>query len=863
MNTHKFSMLLSLLLVLLLSLPPVVAAAAPGLAAGAVDQQQALDTYLEMPLYFIANRGQQAENIAYYAQGGGYSLAFSPEQVALALDETVLKMRFAGAKPTWPVGLARQAAKVNYLLGSDPARWQTNIPTYGQVLYRDLYPGIDLYYEGQTGALKYTVVAAPGADVARFSLAYEGVTGLQVDETGNLLILTDEGHLRDTRPYAYQEIDGQRVAVKVAFVLRDSHTIGFTVQEDYNPAYPLVIDPTLEYATYLGGSENDRGWGIAIDGAGYLYVAGQTFSSDFPTQGGVQADQPYADVFVAKIDPGQSGAASLVYSTYLGGKYEDVGYGIDADDGGSAYVTGYTTSHDFPTTANAYQPTPYDGTYPIGGNNRVFVSKLSADGSSLLYSTYLRYTTAGEVVGARDSKGWAIAVDGAGVAYVTGETHSPDFPTTPNAYQASLAGDGSTWDAFFTQLDTTQSGAASLLYSTYYGGTETERGLAIAVDSSGSAYITGQTNSSPDLPTQNPYQGAPGGDWDAFLARFSSAGGLLYATYLGAAELDWGEGVAADDTGSAYLVGVTESSNFPTQNPYQSYQGGKDAFVTKIDTTQSGPASLLYSTYLGGYDGDECSYSGCSIAVDGAGSAYVAGSTGSSYFPIKEPYRDDSLWADAFVTKFNSAGDDLVYSTYLGGNGSDGVSDIVLDKDDNPCVAGMTTSTQFFDTKNPYQADNAGKADAFVIMLGPSSPDLSTSRKQVSPTIIEPIGTVTHTLHYTLTLANSGNLTATTAYLTDTLPLSLTLTGGPVCSGGVCGYSAGDHLVTWSGSLAPTAAATITYTGQVSVAIGTTDTIYFVNKAQLSDGVSPPLTRTARSAVNPIDLYLPYTAKSN
>ncbi len=857
--------------------PPMEAAHVPPGAwhfesARHLGKQRALESYLELPLYFIANRGQVDERVHYYTQGSGHAIYFTAEEVVVALDETLLRMRFVGANATQPVGLEKMRAKVNYLIGSDPAQWQTNVPTYGEVAYHDLYPGIDLRYAGQRGALKYTFVVSPGADASQIRLAYGGAAGLRLDEAGNLLILAARSELKDTRPYAYQEIGGRRVEVETEFVLYGVRTYGFAVQGGYDPRYPLIIDPSLIYSTYLGGSKDDRGYGIAVDGAGHAYVTGNTWSTNFPTRNAFQGacgvtQWSCLDTFVTKIDPTQSGAATLIYSTYLGGEYEDRSYDIAVDGAGHAYVTGNTRSEDFPITPNAYQTEIHDYDYPYpalgpswNGSEHVFVTKLNAAGSELLYSTFLRGKNSW-LLG--DETGYSIAVYGADIAYVTGASRSSDFPTTPNAYQGTKAGDTTTHDVFFTKIDTTQSGAASLLYSTYLGGSETERGLGIAVDGVGNAYITGQTYSSPDFPTRNAYQGAPGGDWDAIVAKFDAAGALAYSTYLGGSGLDWGYGIAVDGAGHAYVTGETESNNFPTTpNAYQAANAGQaDAFVVKIDATKSGAASLIYSTYLGG-EGAECYYSGCAIAVDGTGHAYVTGSTESSYFPTRNPYRDDSLWDDAFVTKFNAAGNDLVYSTYLGGNGSDGGTDIALDGAGNAYVSGMTTSTEFFDTKNPYQATNAGQVDAFVVVLGPERSDLSTSSKQVSPTTIVPTGTVTHTLLYTITLVNTGSLTATTAYLTDTLPVSLTLTVTPACpGGGTCAYNAPNHTVTWTGSLTPSASVVVTYAGLVNVPIGTADTFYFVNTARVDDGTNAPTTLMARSAVNPQDSYLPIIRK--
>ncbi|MCK4462592.1 MAG: SBBP repeat-containing protein, partial [candidate division Zixibacteria bacterium] len=312
---------------------------------------------------------------------------------------------------------------------------------------------------------------------------------------------------------------------------------------------------SLVYSTYLGGSNYDWGFGIAVDGSGSAHVTGQTRSTDFPTLNPYQTNNGggYNDVFVTKLS---SSGNSLVYSTYLGGSGGDEGWSIAVDSSGSAYLTGNTYSTDFPTL-NSYQ------TYQ--GNIDAFVTKLSISGNSLLYSTYLG--------GSSVDSGMSIAVDGSGSAYVTGSTGSTDFPTL-NPYQNDQGGD----DVFVTKLSSLGN---SLLYSTYLGGSSLDRVKSIAVDSSGSAYLTGYTGST-DFPTLYPYQTDQGGE-DVFVTKLSSSGNsLIYSTYLGGSGYDWGYGIAVDDSGSAYVTGSTGSTDFPTLNPYQTDQGGTDVFVTKL-----------------------------------------------------------------------------------------------------------------------------------------------------------------------------------------------------------------------------------------------------------------------------------------
>jgi hypothetical protein len=444
----------------------------------------------------------------------------------------------------------------------------------------------------------------------------------------------------------------------------------------------------LVYSTFLGGGGDDYGWGIAVDGNGNAYVTGFTASSDFPTLNPYQATYQGGDAFVTKLS---GSGSSLIYSTYLGGADGDVAYAIAVDGGGNAYVTGYTFSSNFPTL------NPYQGTFQ-GGYGDAFVTKLSSSGASLIYSTYLG--------GAEGDGGSDIAVDGSGNAYVTGGTFSSNFPTF-NPYQM-YQGRG---DVFVTKLSTTGN---NLLYSTYLGADSTEGPTGIAVDGSGNAYVTGYTYST-NFPTHNPYQTMSQGYGDVFVTKLSSSGSsLIYSTCVGGESMDYGIGIAVDDSGYAYVTGVTWSTNFPTLNPYQGmFQGGMgDVFVTKL----SGPgSSLIYSTYLGG-GGEDYGYG---IAVDGSGNAYVTGLTYSSNFPTLNPYQtfQGSPWSDAFVTKLSSSGVSLIYSTDLGGKRWDEGLDIAVDGSGNAYVTGRTSSSNF-PTLNPYRGTyRDGGYDVFVAKL--------------------------------------------------------------------------------------------------------------------------------------------------
>jgi hypothetical protein len=374
---------------------------------------------------------------------------------------------------------------------------------------------------------------------------------------------------------------------------------------------------SLIYSTYLGGSFEDAGIGIAVDNSGCAYVTGYTYSPDFPTVNPYQTFQGSTDVFVTKLS---SAGNSLMFSTYLGGSSDDHGIGIAVDNSGCAHVTGETRSGNFPTV-NPYQTQQ--------GDWDAFVTKLSSAGNSLIYSTYLG--------GSSYDPSRGIAIDNSGCAYVTGYTNSANFPTE-NPYQT----DQGDWDAFVTKLSTAGN---SLIYSTYLGGNGNDDGRVITVDASGCAYVTGAT-SSIDFPTVNPYQ-TDQDTTDVFVTKLSSAGNsLIYSTYLGGNEWDYGNGIAVDNSGCAYVTGYTNSADFPTENPYQTDQGDWDAFVTKLSSAGN---SLIYSTYLGGSSRDY----GRGIAVDNFGCAYVTGYTQSTDFPTENPYQTDQGYNDVFVTKLS------------------------------------------------------------------------------------------------------------------------------------------------------------------------------------------------------------------
>jgi hypothetical protein len=702
-----------------------------------------LDAYGKLPLSFEVNRGQVDRGVQFLAHGRGYTVWLTATEAVLALQTpanvnmppmaqgharsrpevgalprgpaamgdpearrkrhaareaaapAVVHMRLVGATATAPVtGEQRLPGTSNYFIGTDPHQWHTRVPTYAQVRYEHAYPGIDLVYYGRAGQLEYDFVVAPGTSPTTITLSLTATgseTPLRLDADGNLIVGLAETHSEISfhKPVVYQPAGTGRTYLEGRYTLKGPHEVGFDIPAA-DPSKPVVIDPTLSYSTYLGGSNYDIGHGIAVDRAGNAYVTGYTQSTDFPTANPFQATiHGGSDAFVAALDPSGS---TLLYSTYLGGSGNESGAGIAVDGAGNAYVTGDTTSTDFPT-ANPFQPTNH-------GRTNAFVAALDPTGSTLLYSTYLG--------GSDIDSGLGIAVDRAGNAYVTGGARSTNFPTA-NPLQPTNHG---AWDAFVAALDPSGS---TLLYSTYLGGSIDDFGYGIAVDNAGNAYVTGITGSA-NFPTANPFQPTYGGSADAFVAALDPTGStLLYSTYLGGSGTDVGYGIAVDGAGNAYVTGGTASTDFPTANPFQpTNQGGADAFVAALDPSGS---TLLYSTYLGGSIDDV----GNGIAVDNAGNAYVTGYTGSANFPTANPFQATIHGgSNAFVAALDATGSTLLYSTYLGGSGTDGGHGIAVDSAGNAYVTGETYSTNF-PTANPFQPTNHatshGAPNAFVTKI--------------------------------------------------------------------------------------------------------------------------------------------------
>jgi hypothetical protein len=696
-------------------------------------------SYGQLPLSFEANQGQADAQVNFMSRGTGYSLFLTPTQAVLDLSQgsglsgqgagdEVLQMQLVGGNPAaQPVGLDQLPGISNYLIGTDPSQWHTNIPNYAQVEYQNLYPGINLVYHGNNQQhLEYDFVLAPGANPNSIQLLFQGAQGINLDPQGNLILHTSGGDTVEQAPVLYQDTGGIRQSVSGRYLLEGNGQVSFAVGA-YDPTRPLVIDPTysLVYSTYLGGSGNDSGYGIAVDSAGDAYVTGYTASTNFPTQSAWQtANSGGKDVFVTKLNAAGNG---LLYSTYLGGSGDDVGYRIALDNSGNAYVTGDTTSTNFPTTAGAFQTT-------YAGNADAFVAKLNTTGG-LVYSTYL---------GGSGSDDFSrIAVDGSGNAYVAMSTGSANLPVSSpdpsGPFQTSLDAVGAR-DGYVAKLNSTGSG---LVYATYLGAANGASVYGIAVDTAGDAYLTG--NSLATFPTTpNAFQTTVDGAYHVFVTEMNVTGsGLLYSTYLagttyynGDGGYETGQAIAVDGSGNAYVTGYTRSLDFPTKNAFQPVYGGGygDAFVAELNPALSGTASLLYSSYLGGSGPENLASSNsimAGIAVGTAGRIYLTGATNSRNFPTANAFQATfgGGASDGFVASLDTSqvgAASLVYSSYLGGRDSDAGQDIAVDTAGNAYVTGYTISKNF-PTKGAFQGRNGGGLDAFVTKIDPPAAPANTA----------------------------------------------------------------------------------------------------------------------------------------
>jgi hypothetical protein len=736
------AMPLVLSLVLVGSLITIRSGARSGLAAsGGVATQVTPQSLAALPLGFELNRGQTDRQVRFLAHDGRVTLFLTSTEAVLASGvakgrESVVRLQPAGAARVQPTGVDELPGKVNYLIGGH--HW-TNIPTYARVVYRNVYPHIDLAYYGRRGQLEYDWVLHPGARAAAIDLHIAGADRVSVDSHGNLDLHAGGAVLRQAKPTLYQVIGGARRAVAGRYELVGARDVRIEVGS-YDAATSLVVDPVLSYVTLIGGNNNDTGESIAVDALGDAFVAGHTESTSlFPRVNARQSSNAgFSDAFITEVS---ADGNSFVYSTYLGGNGTDEAHGIAVDAGGNAYVAGFTNSSDFPAAPSGSQATH-------GGSYDIFAVKLDPTGAKLVYSTLLG--------GTKQDYGWGIAIDGSGDAFIAGESNSP--PATN----------------FLARMDALYPNG-SPASSLNYGSASGDNGAyAITVDNLGNVWETGYSKAdsfpTANSPVQSTYQG---GFEDAFVTEIQGAltqptpsPAIAYSTYLGSPGTDVGAGIAVDGSNNVYVTGWTNSAhNFPVVNAFQSSNnGGYDAFIAKF-TSGAHPARA-WSTYYGG-GGDDY---GTAVAVDGAGDAIVVGYTKSTNLSVPGATQAANAGGeDAFVAKINPSGSGLIYGTYLGGTGDDEANGVARDLNGYAYVTGSTGSATDFSTTGSAQTANNGGLDAFAAKIT----DVSGI-----PTIT-PTSTVTATATSTATATATSAVTATatrTATPTTTTQATATLT---------------------------------------------------------------------------------------
>ncbi len=664
----------------------------------------------------------------FVARGLRFRYDFAPSQATLHARGKSVRLQFEGATSGASIhGDEKLASKTNYYLGNDRSKWRTSVPNFGRLSVHNLYPGIDLVYYGRPSELEYDLSVKPGADPSSIRLRLTG-SRAQLDRKGNLI-----SELIQKRPVAYQiGQDGKRIAVASRYRRNADGTYGFTLGR-YDHGRDLVIDPVLTTAVYVAGSEQDIAYGIGHDSNGLLYISGTTLSTDFQPAG--TPDQPIAgggfDLFLTVINPVNS---ALYYSSYIGGSLDETFGGMSVGPHGDVYLTGATASADFPT-ANPYQSVP--ATPPTSTTStttpptpvNAFIAWF--DGSQTLrYSTFIGGTGTLDI-------GLAIAADSQGRLWVTGDTDSADFPQL-NPMQIY----GGMQDMFVVGIDPSQSGAATLIYSSFLGGTGWDIGHSIAVAPDGTLWIAAGTSSF-DINIVGPcFQCSYQGGGDGYVAQvnptLSGANALVFATYLGGSNLEEAKSIVLDPAGRIIVSGYTLSSNFPvTANALQPQFGGAtDAFVTVLDLSKTpSSATLAYSTYFGGSDVDVP----FDMKQDANGFVYLSGYTLSYGLPASanalQTQFDGTM--DAFALKLalptevapagrNNA---ISYFTYLGSDGLQIGYGIDFDNQGNIYLDGFTSGPIFDPFGGPSKTTSAGNVDVFVAGFSPTA-SLSTSDRE-------------------------------------------------------------------------------------------------------------------------------------
>ena len=725
-RTHDVSVLCTLarrpsllLIVALLVLGSVDSVAPANTQAPEADRsgEKLLNLLRKLPLQFEPNRGQASEGARFVSRTPGLTVSLGEAGVELRPHSgNAIWMTWVGQTGgTAFEGVDRLEGHSNYLRGSDPKRWHTKIPQFRKVRQREIYPGIDVVFYGNGQQLEFDFVVSPGTDPDRVEMAFQGAERVEINEEGDLVFETPSGELRSRRPHVYQMRGGVEEVVESSYVFRDEDRVGFALGE-HDPTLALIIDPKVDFASYMAGEDDDGARGVTTDSEGNTFITGYSEFSEAPPQfpstedsyqpdhfGEVPGDageqgeiDPELDAFVWKMN--EDGSA-LKWGTFLGGEDFDIGKAIAIDAEGNVYICGETNSSSFPTTVGAFQR----GRPGFGLNS--FVAKLSADGSELDYATYLGG------IGIDHTLAHDIAVDAAGAAIVTGQTRSSNYPTTAGTVGPTPFGGD---DIFVTHLS---ADGSSLLSSTFLGGSGEDIGYGVMLDGDGNPFVAGSTASADFPAPKAAFQRELAGGTDAFVAKLSPAlDSLGYATLVGGTSDDEAQDVYVQADGSASIVGTTESDDLPIGDSAfdDGYNGQGDVLIATV-----GPDGTTAScTYLGGSKRDR----GYSLVVTAAGDIIVVGQTRSEDFPVSDDAPQDSLRTnigDAFLTQISVAGE-LVDSTYYGSGNEDIAHSVALAADGGPVMVGVTNHDpnpipSLSTTSTSFQRLGIDDLDGFVV----------------------------------------------------------------------------------------------------------------------------------------------------
>ncbi|HYP14553.1 MAG TPA: SBBP repeat-containing protein [Bryobacteraceae bacterium] len=652
---------------------------------------------------FEPNRGQASADVQYLLRSKSHVLQLraNDARVVLAGKDSTADVIFGlagSAKRPHVVAEGQQISKTNYFVGNDSGKWVRNIARYSKVTYQSIYPGIDLVYYISGDQFEYDFVVHPGADPSRIRMKFQGSTGPRIGADGSLVLPTPAGDLIHKSPVIYQESGTQRQTINGSFKRRTDGNFGFHIAS-YDRRLPLIIDPVLTFASYIGGSGEDIADAMATDAAGNLYMAGDTISANFPISQGARSATfgGVRDIFIAKFSP----SGTLIYSTIWGGSGGEITSDLAVDAAGNAVISGTTESTNVPTV-DPVQARNNGGYFGFDA----FLFRLNPTGSELLASTYLG--------GNDDELGGGVTIDREGSIYTTGTTASMNFPVTANVYQPTNRGQ---LDVFVVKLSPT---GKAVVLSTFLGGTSSEIGIAIAVDPAGAIYVGGNAESADFPVSATAFQRTrkAGGEipYDCFVAKLSPQGQSLgYATFLGGTGEDRLEDLLVDSEGAVYVAGFTPASDFPTTAGavQTAISGPFDAFVTKVNP---GGTALVYSTFLGGNRYEDA----FGLAFGGGGTVWVTGTTQSTNFPTKDPLQQALRGSsDTFVTQLNAAGTGLLNSTYFGGSGFDFGYGIAADAQGKVTVFGETGSSDLTTgvSTSHQRIYGGGDSDSFIARI--------------------------------------------------------------------------------------------------------------------------------------------------